>query len=176
MARRRKRSEGWFDRIAKLVVWAGAAVAKRNERAAETRATGRADALDGMTWREFEPLVAEAFRLQGYQVAERSGGPAHRGADDLVLRRDRQTYLVRCKEWQARKVGAGVVHELQRVMAARGAAGGFILTAGRFSREAAAFAGGSGIRLIEGPGLLGMIRQARASRAGVTPAIAQQAN
>ena len=45
-----------------------------------------ADALDGMSWREFEVLVGEAFRLQGYRVLETGGGGG--GADrgvDLVL-------------------------------------------------------------------------------------------
>ena len=35
-----------------------------------------ADALDGMSWREFELLVGEAFRLQGYRVTE-TGGVQH---------------------------------------------------------------------------------------------------
>jgi restriction system protein len=35
------------------------------------------DALDGMTWREFELLVGEGFRLQGYHVVE-AGGVARR--------------------------------------------------------------------------------------------------
>ena len=32
------------------------------------------DALDGMSWREFEMLVGEGFRLQGYKVVETGGG------------------------------------------------------------------------------------------------------
>ncbi len=42
------------------------------------------DALDGMSWREFEMLVGEGFRLQGYQVVETGGGGADGGVD-LVL-------------------------------------------------------------------------------------------
>ncbi len=33
-----------------------------------------ADALNGMSWQQFEQLVGEAFRLQGYTVAEAGGG------------------------------------------------------------------------------------------------------
>ncbi len=40
-----------------------------------------ADALDGMTWQQFEQLVGEAFRLQGYSVAEAGGGGADGGVD-----------------------------------------------------------------------------------------------
>ena len=43
-----------------------------------------ADALDGMSWREFELLVGEAYRLQGYRVTEIGGGGPDGGVD-LVL-------------------------------------------------------------------------------------------
>ena len=33
-----------------------------------------ADVLDGMTWQQFERLVGEAFRLQGFRVTETGGG------------------------------------------------------------------------------------------------------
>lgn len=122
-----------------------------------------ANALDGMTWREFELLVGEAFRLQGYQVAETGGGGADGGVD-LVLRKDRETHLVQCKQWKAFKVGVTVVRELYGVMAARGAAGGFVVTSGRFTREATAFASGRNVRLIEGPALMGLVKQAQSAR------------
>ena len=32
-----------------------------------------ADSLNNMSWREFELLVGEAFRLQGYRVSEQGG-------------------------------------------------------------------------------------------------------
>jgi len=81
-----------------------------------------------------------------------------------VLRRDRQTHLVRCNSWRASKVGVEVVQELHDAMVARGAAGGIIVTSGRFSRAATAFAGGCNVRLIEGPALMEMITQARKAR------------
>ena len=34
------------------------------------------NALDGMSWREFEMLVGEAFRLNGLSVVEKGGGGA----------------------------------------------------------------------------------------------------
>lgn len=39
------------------------------------------DALNGMTWREFEMFVGEGFRLQGYQVVEFGGGGPDGGVD-----------------------------------------------------------------------------------------------
>ncbi len=37
--------------------------------------------LNGMSWREFEMLVGEAFRLGGYTVSETGGGGADGGVD-----------------------------------------------------------------------------------------------
>lgn len=116
-----------------------------------------ADALDGMSWREFELLVGEGFRRQGYSVFETGGGGADGGVD-LVLSKGGDRFLVQCKQWKAFKVGVTVVRELYGVMAARGAAGGFVVTSGRFTGEATAFASGRNIRLIDGPTLLQLIR------------------
>ena len=66
------------------------------------------DSLNGMSWREFELLVGEAFRMQGYQVGENGGGGAD-GGIDLVLRKDNQKFLVQCKQWKAFSVGVGVI-------------------------------------------------------------------
>jgi restriction system protein len=123
-----------------------------------------ADALDGMNWREFEKLlVGEAFRLQGYGVLETGGGGADGGVD-LVLSKGTEKYLVQCKQWKAFKVGVDVVRELYGVMAAKGAAGGLVVTSGRFTEDAVGFASGRNLKLIDGPLLHDLIRQARNSR------------
>ena len=96
-----------------------------------------ADALDGMSWREFEVLVGEAFRLQGFRVAETRGGGADGGVE-LVLTREGARFLVQCKQWKAYKVGVEVVRELFGVMAARGAGGGLVVTSGTFTNDARA--------------------------------------
>lgn len=114
------------------------------------------DALDAMTWREFEMLVGEGFRLQGYQVAETSNGAD--GGVDLVLRKDSEKYFVQCKQWRAHSVGVPKVRELYGAMAAHGATGGFVVTSGRFTRPAVEFAEGRNLTLIDGPQLHAMIR------------------
>ena len=123
------------------------------------------DALDGMSWQEFEMLVGEGFRLQGYQVMETGGGGAD-GGIDLVLRRPGKNggekFLVQCKQWRAFKVGVGVVRELYGVMAATAATGGFVVTSGRFTDEAVSFASGRNVTLIDGPKLHGLLRQVKA--------------
>ncbi|MDO9031988.1 MAG: restriction endonuclease [Hydrogenophaga sp.] len=123
------------------------------------------DALDGMSWREFEMLVGEGFRLQGYQVVETGGGGAD-GGIDLVLtkpgKNGGEKFLVQCKQWRAYKVGVDVVRELYGVMAAKGATGGFVVTSGRFTDEAINFASGRNVTLVDGPQLHGLLQQAQA--------------
>lgn len=120
------------------------------------------DVLQGMSWREFEVLVGEGFRLQGYQVVE-NFEPGPDDGIDLMLRKDGEKYLVQCKQWRAFKVGVPVVRELYGAMAAKGAAGGFVVTSGRFTPEAEAFASGRNLRLLDGPQLHRLLKQARGS-------------
>lgn len=129
-----------------------------------------ADALDNMSWREFEVLVGEAFRLQGYRVSEH-GGVGPDGGIDLVLSKGSEKFLVQCKQWKAFKVSVTVVRELYGVMAAKGAAGGFVVTSGRFTEDATAFASGRNIQLIDGDLLHGLISQAKNSRSAVHGAL-----
>ena len=62
-------------------------------------------------------------------------------------------------------------------MAAKGAAGGFVVTSGRFTEDATEFAAGRNIILIDGPRLHGLLAQAKAARSRVnhTPAGAFEA-
>lgn len=124
----------------------------------QVAASPSAQSLNGMTWQEFEQLVGEAFRQQGYAVQER-GGPGPDGGIDLALTKGGDRYLVQCKQWRAFKVGVDVLRELYGVMAAEGAAGGFVVTSGRFTPEALAFASGRNISTIDGDALHRMIRK-----------------
>jgi restriction system protein len=117
--------------------------------------------LNGMSWREFEVLVGQAFRRQGFTVSETSEGAD--GGVDLVLRRDGELHLVQCKQWRATRVSVMVVRELFGVMAASGAIGGFVVTSGRFTSEAKAFAQGRNVVLVEGPELESWITESRAT-------------
>ncbi|RZI68702.1 MAG: restriction endonuclease [Pseudomonas sp.] len=158
---------------------AGAAVSawRRRTRHALVENVTRSEApgmLDNMSWREFEMLVGEGFHLQGYSVAENFQPGPDEGID-LRLRKDGETYLVQCKQWRAFKVGVPVVRELYGVMAAKGAAGGFVVTSGRFTAEAETFAEGRNVRLLDGPKLERMLKQARAGvrtpQAAASPAV-----
>ena len=151
--------------IVPLICLAGAAVSawRRHERRTlvnNVTSSSAPDMLDNMSWREFEILVGEGFRLQGYNVVENfEGGPD--GGIDLTLRKDGEKYLVQCKQWRAFKVGVTVVRELYGVMAAQGAAGGYVVTSGRFTAEAEAFASGRNVRLLDGPKLHRLLQRAK---------------
>jgi restriction system protein len=142
---------------------------KRRALVANVTASKSADALNDMSWLEFEQLVGEGFRLQGYEVKEQGGAQADGGVD-LVLRKGSEIFLVQCKQWRAMKVGVDVVRELYGVMAARGAAGGFVVTSGRFTDDAVAFAAGRNLRLVDGPKLFGLLQQAKAAPSRATAA------
>jgi restriction system protein len=62
-------------------------------------------------------------------------------------------------------VGVTTVRELYGVMAAEGATGGFVVTSGRFTHEAGAFAAGRNIQLMDGDGLMSLLSEGRANRA-----------
>lgn len=154
------------------LIAAGASALRRQQRRqllANTANSTAADVLDGMTWQQFELLVGEAFRRQGYRVVETGGGGAD-GGIDLVLAKPaengQEKVLVQCKQWRALKVGVDVVRELYGVMAARGATGGIVVTSGRFTDEAVQFAQGRNVRLIDGGKLRGMVGVVPAGRGG----------
>lgn len=151
--------------IVPLICLAGATISvwrRRTRRSLIDSATRSAapDVLEGMSWRDFEMLVSEGFRLQGYTVAE-NFKPGPDDGIDLVLRKNGEQYLVQCKQWRAFKVGVPVVRELYGVMAAKGAAGGFVVTSGRFTSEAEEFASGRNVALIDGPKLHKLLTQAK---------------
>jgi restriction system protein len=109
-------------------------------------------AITSMSWRDFERLVGEVFRRQGFTVSGFAGqGPD--GGVDLGLTKNGQRYLVQCKHWRKRQVSVTAVRELNGVVAAQGAHGGFVVTGGEFSREAREFADSCGIKLTDGPAL-----------------------
>ena len=117
---------------------------QRRELIAGVSEAESADALDGMSWREFEILVGESYRQQGYQVAE-LGGAGPDGGVDLLLTKGNEKFFVQCKQWKAYKVGVTTVRELYGVMAAKGATGGFVVTSARFTTDAVEFAQGRNI-------------------------------
>lgn len=120
------------------------------------------NATPDLDWREFESVIQEAFRRQGYLAVETQTGAD--GGYDIALRKDGKLYLVQCKHWKAQKVGVSPVRELFGVIAARGAAGGFFVTSGYYTEDAKAFAAQTKLKLIDGPMFKKLIAQLARSK------------
>ena len=125
---------------------------------------------------EFEEVVADLFRRQGHRVSE-VGGPSDGGIDLLLHRNDPAApeHFVQCKRYRNRTVGVAELREFYGAMAAHQTrCEGIVVTTGRFTPDAMAFAAGKPIRLIAGAELLQMLASANpvtsAVRAYTTPA------
>jgi len=118
------------------------------------------EAIRAMSWREFETLVGEAYRRQGYSVEETGGGGAD-GGIDLVLRGKGQKILVQCKQWRSFKVGVKVVREMYGIMVAERADRVIAVTSGVYTQESCVFARDKPIELIDGKALVEMIRDVK---------------
>lgn len=121
----------------------------------ETRTSLESLAAGG--WRQFEQLVGEAFRRQGYSVEETGLGGAD-GGIDLILRKEGRRTLVQCKQWKRQQVGVSVVREMFGLLAHHQAHAVKIACIGTYTKDAERFAEGKPIELISGEQLLGMIR------------------
>ncbi len=114
------------------------------------------ESIRSLPWRQFEELLAEAYRRKGYRVAENTSGGAD-GGIDLRLERNGNSYLVQCKQWKSIKVSVNIVREMYGVMTHEKADGVIIVTSGLFTEEAKTFASGKPIDLVEGHQLVQMI-------------------
>lgn len=166
-------SNGAFSLIAwalLVVCWIGALVSfvKRRQRRTLLDTRSGLDSLRSIDWREFELLVGEAFRRQGYTIAETGLGGAD-GGIDLVLRKQGEVTLVQCKQWRKQRVDVRIVREMYGLMAHHGAQAVKIVCVGDFTPEARRFAQGKRIELIHGEDLLAMVRSVQSGAATADP-------
>jgi len=168
-----------FAWIVLILCWMGALasfVGSRRRRHLLERQTGL-DSLRAMSWREFEMLVGEAFRRQGYAILETGLGGAD-GGIDLILRKDGKITLVQCKQWKTQRVDVKIVREMFGLLAHHGAAAVKIVAVGDYTADAQRFAHGKPIELIHGEALLAMVREdqalmpAKATKATISPVVA----
>jgi restriction system protein len=150
----------WFAWFAMILCWIGALasfIGSRRRRHLLEKQTGL-DSLRAMSWREFEMLVGEAFRRQGYAIQETGLGGAD-GGIDLILRKDGKTTLVQCKQWKTQRVDVKVVREMFGLLTHHSAAAVKIVAVGDYTADAQRFAQGKPIELIHGEALLAMVRE-----------------
>ena len=114
------------------------------------------DSIRALGWREFEELVGEAYRRQGYAVVDNTTAGPDEGID-LVLKKDGGLVLVQCKQWKSTKVGVNIARELLGVMSAKHATSGILITSGVFTQEAKNFAADKPIDLVDGTQLLELV-------------------
>jgi restriction system protein len=135
-----------------------------------TRAKDQSARLDpafevrAMKWPNVQLLLAEAFRQRGFLVREIGGESA-----DMVLVREESKYLVDCRHWRAAEVGANAAGQLYGAMGRLEAKGGFVVTAGQFTRDAHEFARGLNVELIAGRDLARMLELAKETITGAVP-------
>jgi len=148
--------------IVLIVCWIAALFsflgARHRGRLLDTRTTLESLAAGG--WRQFELLVGEAFRRQGYSVEETGLGGAD-GGIDLILRKDGRHTLVQCKQWKRQQVGVSVVREMYGLLAHHQAHVVKIVCIGSYTNDAVCFVRGKPIELIGGERLLEMIQSAQ---------------
>ena len=105
--------------------------------------------LTALNWRQFELLVGEWFRRQGY-IVEETGGGGSDGGVDLVVRKGGGRELVQCKHWKRRSVDVATAREMWGLLQHHNADAVWIVCGGRFTADAASFAAGKPIRLVSG--------------------------
>jgi Restriction endonuclease len=114
---------------------------------------------------EFEWLVGEVFRREGFDVQETGREGAADGNIDLRIRRDRRELLVQCKRWQSWQVGIDEIRKLGGTLMREGLAGdaGVLVTLSSFTEPAIQEAAKLGIELIDSHELSRRIERVRES-------------
>jgi restriction system protein len=152
----------WLFAGCVLLAWVAAEIWKLMNRRLVDGQTDLAS-IKNISWRDFERLVSDAYRRKGYlsQVVGTNSGD---GGVDIRLTGHGETVLVQCKQWKAWKVGVATVRELLGVMVSERADKGIVVTSGRFTQEARAFARQNPrIELVDGPELNELIRGVQAA-------------
>lgn len=112
--------------------------------------------LCSMPWQDFELLVGQALRNKGFKVVETGQGGAD-GGIDLIASRGKYRYLIQCKRFLNKKVGAPVVREVFGLVGHHQFDGAKIFTSSGFTSEAYKFAKDKHIELVDGHKLVEMI-------------------
>ena len=148
---------GWTVTLAWLFPW----VEARLRRLLIEQTTS----LRSLSAAEFELLVGELFRREGWDVAEtgRHGQPD--GNVDIRIRRGDRQLLVQCKRWDSRQLGVDEVRKLAGALLRekRPGSDGVLVTSSNFTPAAIAEAAETGIELVGSHDLLRRLEDAGAT-------------
>lgn len=116
---------------------------------------------------EFEWLVGEVFRRDGWKVEEtgRQDGPD--GNVDLRLTKDGKTSIVQCKRWVSYLIGVDPVRAFAGTLMREGLPGssGIFVTLSDFTEQARTEAKGIGLTLLDKHDLYARVEQVRRAEA-----------
>ena len=112
---------------------------------------------------EFEWLVGELFRREGWTVDETGSQDAPDGNIDLSLRKGTESRIVQCKRWIAWEVGVDEVRAFAGTLARERLPmnAGVFVTLSSFTGQARDEALTLGLSLVEGPDLVARIEKVR---------------
>jgi hypothetical protein len=112
---------------------------------------------------EFEWLVGEMFRREGWKVEETGRSDAPDGAIDLVLTLPGRRMIVQCKRWTSWRVGVDDVRAFAGALMREGRAGsdGAFVTLSDFTEQARTEGQKLGMLLLDGPGLYARVEKVR---------------
>jgi restriction system protein len=120
-------------------------------------------ALRKMPWRDFEMLVGEALRRDGFYVDEKgSSGPS--SGVDLALWKNEQMIIVQCKRWDMKKIDVDAVKQLYNCMPTEKADACLFVTSGEYTPAAKDFAKGKPIALADGKALLELVQSVQTDK------------
>jgi len=149
--------------VAAMVVLAPLVLARQLRRRASRRPDSSMTSLQRLSQREFERLLAQSFRAQGYDVEERARADSRDGLR-FVLRKSNQRILVRSLHRTGAQVGVEAVRGLHEVMSSEAASGGLIVTSEEVGSDARAWVADKPIGLIEGRALIELINRGAGRR------------
>ena len=114
---------------------------------------------------EFEWLVGEVFRREGWRVTEAGHQDSPDGNIDLDMTRDGRRRIVQCKRWSAQLVGVDEVRQLGGTLLREGLPGdaGVLVTLSGFTQQAVVEGNKSGIALLDGRQLYSKMESVRRS-------------
>jgi Restriction endonuclease len=117
--------------------------------------------------REFEWLVGELFRREGFEVRETGGMDTPDGNIDLELYLDGGRRIIQCKCWTAHSVGVDEIRKFLGTLMREhlAASDGIFVTLSTFTPQASAEAAEAGVSLLDGRDLHHRIETVRRSEA-----------
>jgi hypothetical protein len=147
---------GWAITLAWLFPW----VAARLRRQLLEQTTS----LRSLSAAEFEQIVGELLRREGWDVEETGGHGEPDGNVDLRIRRGNQERLVQCKRWMSSQVGVDEVRKLAGALLREGLqrGDGILVTSSDFTPAAITEAAATRIELVGSNDLLRRLHDAGA--------------